>query len=141
VADIHGTLAQSIKLILCLSGFCSTDPTKQKPTKKERNSWLEQPKWTSRKGPNDASVTIPWTKDGRLRYLAIYEHVVAERKLEKEKGEGSLEMKYMNAMKAKLDEEEPGRKKRRITREEDDVEMPIYDMEGNNLVPGEVIGI
>jgi hypothetical protein len=76
-----------------------------------------------------------------LRYLSIYEHVVAERKLEKEKGEGSLEMKYMNAMKAKLDEEEPGRKKRRITREEDDVEMPIYDMEGNTLVPDEVIGI
>jgi hypothetical protein len=41
----------------------------------------------------------------------------------------------------KLDEEEPGRKKRRLTKEEDDVEMPIYDMEGNTLVPGEVVGI
>jgi hypothetical protein len=86
-------------------------------------------------------VTIPWTKEGRMRYLTIYEHVVGERKLEKEKGEGSLERKYMNAMKAKLDQEEPGRKKRRLTKEEDDVDMPIYDMEGNTLVPGEVVGI
>jgi hypothetical protein len=76
-----------------------------------------------------------------MRYLTIYEHVVGERKLEREKGEGSLERKYMNAMKAKLDQEEPGRKKRRLTKEEDDVDMPIYDMEGNTLVPGEVVGI
>jgi hypothetical protein len=36
---------------------------------------------------------------------------VGKRKLEKEKGEGSFERKYMNAMKAKLDEEEPVQKK------------------------------
>jgi hypothetical protein len=44
-------------------------------------------------------------------------------------------------MKAKLDVEKSGRKKRRLTKKDNDVGMPIYDMACNIMVAGDVVGI
>jgi hypothetical protein len=62
--------------------------------------------------------------------LEIYAHIVKERQLDREKNSGAVEIKYMEEQKAILDAESPERKRQKISREDDDVEMPIYDMAG-----------
>jgi hypothetical protein len=117
------------------------DPTKQLPTKKERNTWSQQPKWTTRIYKKGLAVVIPWSKQGQLMYVEIYNSVVNERKIDREKGANSVEMRYMRELKEKLDIEAPDRKRRKICMEEDDVKIPIHDMAGNLLLPVEVIGV
>ena len=101
--------------------------------------WSKRPKWTTRKNTEGVTVAIPWSKDGRLRYLEIYNHVMEERELDKAKGEDSVEFKYMMQARAKLDKEAPDRKRRKIDKDEDDVEMPIHDMSGNLRVAEVVV--
>lgn len=118
-----------------------TDPTKIAPTKKERNTRSQQPKWTTRINKKGLAVVIPWSKQGRLRYVEIYNAVINESRIDREKGANSIELRYMRDLKAKLDIEPPNRKRRKIIMEEDDVEIPIHDMAGNLLLPVEVVGL
>ena len=104
------------------------DPTKPLPTFEKRKQWKEQPRWTTKptgEGTSKKSTSVAWTREGKLRFIEIVNHLINERSLDKEKGDDSREMAYMKKMKTKLEGMKPKKKRIRLSRDENDVEMPI----------------
>jgi hypothetical protein len=87
---------------------------------------------------NESAVVIPWTKEGHQRFVQLLQAVGEERKTDKEKNEDSLELLYMREVKARMDEVEPERKRQKLRKEDEDVEMPVLDFSG---VSFRVVGV
>lgn len=62
--------------------------------------------------------------------MQILNQVREERKIDEEKGNDSVEMRYMMKERERMDEINPNRKRRKLCKEEDDVDMPVLDMNG-----------
>ena len=80
-----------------------------------------------------SAIIIPWTKEGRLRFVELLHAVVEDRKVDRERGNDSVENAYMREVKKKMDEDEPDRKRQKLTKDEEDVEMPVLDFDGEVL--------
>ena len=112
------------------------NPETPDPDFKERRKWRERPRWTARKPggeDNGKAFTAAWSREGKLRFIEIVNHLINERNSDKEKGDKSVESVYMKRMKEKLDKKRPNRKRVRESRDSNDVAMPIFDYSGKNI--------